>query len=170
MHIKSLAPLALGALLCGSPIQADTTDGLIIGGMAGLTAGFVTSAIARCSNQHRCHRPCERVYVEQPPRVIEKPIYIEKPPRIIERPVVIEKVIEHRPVVVEERIRHNHVTTHQPQPVIAPTQSITERELAVKEQQLKLDLLKEENRKRELKIKELELELEAMRKTAQKNS
>lgn len=170
MNYKPLLPLALGTLLCSAPMQAGTTDGLLIGGMAGLTAGFITSAIARhASHRHHHHHHARTVYVEQP--------------RIVERPVIIEQVIEHRPVVVEQRVRRGPVTVQpiaepvsQPTPQalqtapvqIAPTQvapqaasapSIQERELALKEQQVKLDLLKEENRQRELKIKELELEV-----------
>lgn len=174
MIYKPFLPFALAALLSAAPVQANTTDGLIIGGMAGLTAGFITSAIARHANHrqpHYHHHHHDRVYVEQPTRIVE-------------RPVVVEQVIEHRPVVVQERVRTSNVTYQQPmtthtshtyhqapqqqhpqapqQAHPAPQQapSLMERELALKEHQVKLDILKEENRKSELRIKEIELELQ----------
>ncbi len=167
MIYKPLLPLAVSILLCAS-VQARTSDGLIIGGFAGLTAGLITSAIAHHANHHHCHR---------------RTVYVEESPRIIERPVIVEQVIEHRPVVIEQRVRQGRVTTyHQPQPVHTcqpapqPIQAIqaqpkaipnlAERELALREQQVKLDLLKEENKKHELKIRELELEVQ--RVTARK--
>jgi hypothetical protein len=148
IYTSVLIPVSLAVLLSTAPARANTTDGLIIGGFAGLTAGLITSAIAHHASHHHHNRT----------------VYVEQPHCIRHQPVVVEQVIEHRPVVVEERIRPRRMTCQSmpvPQPVqvtVAP--SLAERELALKEQQMKLDLLKEENRKSELKIREIELELQ----------
>jgi hypothetical protein len=156
---KSLL-IAVCTLLC-APLNARTSDGLIIGGFAGLTAGLITSAIAHHANHTHCNRHS---------------LYVEEPQHIVERPVIVEQVIEHRPVVIEQRVRHRRINTFQQvQPVVVPQKAfsvetqttaiphLAERELALREQQIKLDLLKEENKKQELKIKELELELQRLK-------
>jgi hypothetical protein len=155
---KITTVLAFGSLLSFTPVQANTTDGLIIGGFAGLTAGLIGSAVAR-----NCQRECV---------IVEEPVYVA-PPVVYERPVVVE-----RPVIVEERV----VVQHRPKPrpyrvvkktVVESTQtqpyhttdvSLKERELALRERQTELELIKakkellaQENKKRELDLKAKQL-------------
>jgi hypothetical protein len=148
MKKKYLAPLALATLVSFPAAAGTITDSLIIGGFAGLTAGFISNAFAnhsyhrhcRRSNCHRCQPTIvtERVYYKQPTTFVERPIIIEERPVIVERaPVVIEKA---SPIVTS--------------PVV---HDFRERELALKEQELKLELIKAENRKKELELKEKEL-------------
>lgn len=124
---KYVSSLALAALMSFSAI-ASTTDSLLIGGFAGLTAGFLSSAIS----QHSPHRHCRRHACHSCRPKRNKTRVVHTQPVIIKQPVVLQET----PIRIA---------------------SLTERELALKEQQLKLELLKEENRKKELQLREKEL-------------
>ncbi len=159
MTYKPLLPLAFGLLLCATPIQASTTDGFLIGGFAGLTAGLITSAVAHHAKHHRRrhHHHCH---------TMREPVVIEREPVLIQQPIIRERIVE-QPIVMRRHVRHV-VQYPQPQQITVPAspqsknKPFQERELALKEQQLKLDLLKEENRKRELHIREMELEYKVL--------
>jgi len=166
MTSKTLIALSLGLLLVPTISRANTTDGLLIGGFAGLTAGLITSAAAHHSH-HRCHRHyyeqpvCieqERVYVDRPvivERVVERPLPIRRRvrPMPCPQPVEIIEVVEPAPMRVEQAPKKNH---------------LKDRELALKEEQLRLEILKAENKKRELDLKERELALKAQEKISVK--
>ena len=156
MTFKTLMTLSLGLLLIPSTSRANTAEGLMIGGFAGLTAGLITSAAAH-HHAHHCHRHyyqepvfCEpeRVYVERPV-IVERPVHIRRQVRPIPcpQPIEIIEVRESAPIKVKQ----------------APNKAydLKERELALKEDEVRLELLKAENKKRELKLKEKELALKA---------
>ena len=132
--MKKYLALALATLI-SFPAVASVTDSLLIGGFAGLTAGFLSSALSR---PHRhCQRRCRRRHCRScRPVVVEERVYYKRPV-VVERPVIVEQ-----PIFVAD---------------------FKERELALKEQQMQLELLKAENRRKELAIKEKELALKIIK-------
>ncbi len=122
------------------PAMADFAENLIVGGLAGLTAGVVSGAISRHRDcRPRCRRRGCRCRYRRPV-IVEERVYYNRP-AIVEQPVVIEE----RPVIIEERPRI--------------VNDFKDRELALKEQQMQLDFLREENIRKKLVLKEKELAL-----------
>ncbi len=134
MFKSFIAPVALAALI-SFPAAASVTDNLLIGGFAGLTAGFISSAISRQGHHSHCRYRCrrKRCLCHRRPVVVEKQVYYKKP-MMIEQPVVIEK--------------RDHLKAQ---------------EFALKEQQMQLDLLREENKAKELALKEKKLALKMIK-------
>ncbi len=156
---KLITPLALTLLTSSIQIKADAGDA-VLGGILGFTAGVVTSAVCNPSV----------VYVEEP-------VYVE--PVFVEQPVMVEQVVVQDPYIEQKRAelawreanvrrteakqaaraRRNAAKVVETRTVAQPEKSLHEREIALREQEIKLQLLKEENKKKELALKEKELEL-----------
>lgn len=150
--------LFLCALAAAIPAHARFSEGLILGGFAGLTAGLIGSAIAK-----NCSGP-DVVVVEEPVMVYEEPCVVYETPQ-----VVYERQVCRRPAYVKQSRKPKRETVK----TVVETRTITRpeeneskrRELALKERQLELDLIKEkkelmreENRKKELAMKEKEIQ------------
>ncbi len=194
--------IALSVMLVASSVQARFSDGLLLGGFAGLTAGIITSAIAQ-----KCSRP--RVVVVEQPVVVERPVYFERQV-VVQRPMMVRKPVVEHVIVDDAAMRHQraeleareesvrqeemrqqrkaaerrrkeddriiaaHKKAEQKKKAAhkktvemhnASQASVKERELALKERQVELDLTKakkellaEENRKKELTLREKALE------------
>ncbi len=170
MSYKSLLPLSHALLLATTPAQ-PFGNGLIFG-IAGLTAGMMMTASAR---HHRYHRGCghrhHRGYV------VEEPVYIESIPvmrsqAVMDRPIIVKSQPAQQPPMQEHVIDIPAVvTTHAPAEVELPLQDassnlVRERELALEEKHVHLELLKEENRKRELALEEIALAAQKAEKKA----
>ena len=82
--------LFLCALAAAIPAQARFSEGLILGGFAGLTAGLIGSAIAK-----NCSGP-DVVVVEEPVMVYEEPCVVYETPQ-----VVYERQVCRRPAYVK---------------------------------------------------------------------
>ncbi len=206
-------PLAL--MLLASPIlQARFSDGLIVGGLMGATAGIIGSAVARSCSKPPVVVVEERPVVVERPVIVEKKVFVERPRRVVER-VIVEKPVVRREVIVDNSAIRAHqenlvareaaiqrkearlverqekqrfhaekekaritaqkkALREQQQTIniekaieepIALEVSLRERELALKEGQVELELIKakkellaEENKKKELALKEKELD------------
>ena len=153
--VKNISTPLLAMMLASTlPLSAGVGD-FIWGGVAG---GLIASAIVS--------KP-DVVVVEQP--VYYEPVLVEEPYVVYEQPTIIyEKPIQTRTCTrscrpKKEIVRETIVETRT---VTAPKQDTDKknRELALKEQQMELDLirektelLREENRRKELALKEKEL-------------
>ena len=79
--------LLLCSLVAAAPVKARFSDGMIVGGIAGLATGLIAaSAMTRCSNDVV---------------VVEEPVFVERPVVIYEEPQVIyEKRVVYEPAPV----------------------------------------------------------------------
>lgn len=178
---KLVTPLSLLLLTASIPLKADFCDGLL-GGFAGFTAGLITSAALSNNCTH------SRVVV------YEKPVLVERPYVVVENPCVTQRRAElawreenvrraeYHQQKKQAAMRQEEAAMRQAErraqearksKVVEKTIVTTiasddaeqkRRELALKERQIELELikekkelLKEENRKKELALREREL-------------
>lgn len=185
---KLITPVLLCSVAVIPCVKARFTDGFLVGGIAGLTTGLIASAVAQ-----NCKKP-DVVVVEEPVMVYEKaPTYVVyEEPVVVRQKTCFRRRAEL--ALREERIRQaerkqqahkeaelrareDALLMQQPKRIVSKTivetrrvkahedTQIKERELALKERQLELDLIKEkkelvreENRKKELALKEKEIQ------------
>ncbi len=138
--------LALALIACSMPLQARFAEGFAVGGIAGIATGLIASAAAQ-----NCCRPRRVVVYERPTYVVEQPCY-----RVVETPVYVEQAPVCRrtrrkaqPQVVEKTITETKTTTDDLE--------LKKRQLALEEQKIQLELIKEKKALIEAEIKQKEL-------------
>lgn len=164
--IKKLLIASFCVSAVAMPVRAGWGEGFLLGGFAGLTTGLVATAIAR-----NCQP--DVVFVEDPVVVYEEPYVIYEPQVVYEQRVckpcsskarrVIKRTSPHMVAAPKKEIIKKKVVETN---MMSSAEEIKNKELALKEQELKLtliqeekELLREKNKEKELALKEKELEL-----------